>query len=315
MILVTGANGFIGKPVWSELVKAGFQVKCAVRKLNHPINKHCTKIVEVGDIGPETDWTNALKSITTIVHLAARVHMMKDSAIEPLSEFRKMNVNATEHLATMAAKAGVKRLVFMSTVKVNGEQTRDKPFTESDLPHPDDPYAISKWEAEQALLKVSNETGLEVVILRPPLVYGPGVQANFLRLLQIVDRNIPLPFLNIKNKRSFIYLGNLVDAIIACCTHPNAKGETFLVSDGEDASTAELVRMIAIAMGKKAKLFPFPQSLLSIIGTLTGKKAELNRLFGSLCIDSSKIRKVLNWKPPISMRDGIQETIKWYKAQ
>jgi len=315
LILVTGANGFIGKPVWSELVKAGFQVKCAVRKLNHPINKHCTKIVEVGDIGPETDWTNALKSITTIVHLAARVHMMKDSAIEPLSEFRKMNVNATEHLATMAAKAGVKRLVFMSTVKVNGEQTRDKPFTESDLPHPDDPYAISKWEAEQALLKVSNETGLEVVILRPPLVYGPGVQANFLRLLQIVDRNIPLPFLNIKNKRSFIYLGNLVDAIIACCTHPNAKGETFLVSDGEDASTAELVRMIAIAMGKKAKLFPFPQSLLSIIGTLTGKKAELNRLFGSLCIDSSKIRKVLNWKPPISMRDGIQETIKWYKAQ
>jgi nucleoside-diphosphate-sugar epimerase len=313
-VLITGASGFIGHALCNTLAEKGHIVKGAFRSqeklLKYKINMDC---VSIGEIGPNTDWMEALRGIDVIVHLAARVHVMKDSTADPLSEFRKMNLDATEHLAKMSANAGVKRFVFMSTVKVNGEQTENKPFHETDIPRPEDPYAVSKWEAEQALYKILKDPGLEVVILRPPLVYGPGVKANFLRLLQIVDHNIPLPFMNVYNQRSLIYLGNLVDAIITCCLHPNAKGETFLVSDGEDVSTPELIKMIAHAMNKKAKLLPFPQALLRMMGTLIGKKEELDRLLRSLCIDSSKIKKVLNWTPPFSMRDGINETVKWYK--
>jgi nucleoside-diphosphate-sugar epimerase len=310
-VLVTGANGFIGRILCSTLTDKGHAVRGTFRFQEKFIHyRKSMDCVAVGEIGPDTDWTEALRGVDVIIHLAARVHVMKESATDPLSEFRRTNVAATEHLAKMAAKAGVKRFIFLSTVKVNGEQTKDTPFNENDIPCPEDPYAVSKWEAEQALHKISDETGLEVVILRPPLVYGPGVKANFLRLLQVVDRNIPLPFLNIDNRRSFIYLENLVDAIVTCCTHPNAKGETFLVSDGEDVSTPELIRMIASAMNKKAKLFPFAQSSLKTIGTFIGKKEELDRLLGSLSVDSSKIRKILNWTPPFSMRDGIQETVK-----
>lgn len=292
----------------------GHRVRGAFRSPEKFIKyKNNMECVSVGEIGSNTDWREALRGVDVIVHLAARVHIMKDTSADPLSEFRKMNVAATEHLAKMAAQTGVKRFIFLSTIKVNGEQTKDEPFHETDLPHPEDAYAISKWEAEQALHKISDETGLEVVILRPPLVYGPGVKANFLRLLQLVDRNIPLPFQNSYNKRSLIYLGNLVDAIINCCINPNAKGETFLVSDGEDVSTSELIKIIASGMNKKDKLFIFPQPLLKMMGTLIGKKEVLDRLFGSLCIDSCKIRKVLNWNPPFSMREGINETIKWYK--
>jgi len=311
--LVTGANGFIGHTLCSTLAKKGHAIRGAFRSPENCIEyKNYVDCVAVGDIGPDTDWTQALSGIDIIVHLVAKVHVLQKSSVNQLDDYRKVNTKGTERLADMAAKAGVKRFVFMSTVKVNGEWTKDKLFTETDLPHPEDPYAISKWEAEEALLKISKETGLEVVILRPPLVYGPGVKANFLRLLQLVDRNIPLPFQNINNRRSFIYIGNLVDAIIACCSNPNAKGETFLVSDNEDISTPDLIRMIALAMNKKNRLFPFPQSLLRMIGALAGKKEELDRLFSSLCVDSRKIRKVLNWNPPFSMKEGIHETVKWY---
>lgn len=314
MTLVTGANGFIGSILCKRLLGDGYWVRGSVRtNKGLSILPKGVDAVKIDSVGPETNWSKALTGISTVVHLAARVHIMKDAATDPLSEFRNINVAGTEHLADMAAKVGVKRFVFLSTIKVNGEQTTDRPFTEIDSPYPVDPYAISKWEAEQALLKISKETKLEVVVLRPPLVYGPGVKANFFRLLQLVDRGIPLPFLNIDNRRSLIYIGNLVDAIIACCINPNAKGETFLVSDGEDVSTPELIRMIALAMDKNPKLFPFPQAFLRVLGTLTGKKEEIDRLFGSLCIDNSKIRKVLNWEPPFSMRDGIQETVKWHK--
>ena len=312
-VLITGASGFIGHALCNTLAEKGHIVKGAFRSqeklLKYKNNMDC---VAIGEIGPNTNWTEALRGVDVIIHLAAIAHVIKKSSVNLSDDFRRVTTQGTERLADMAANAKIRRLIFLSTVKVNGEQTIDQPFVETDLPHPHDPYAISKWEAEQALYKISKETGLEVVILRPPLVYGTGVKANFLRLLQLVDRNIPLPFLNLDNRRSLIYLGNLVDAIVTCCVHPNAKGETFLVSDGENVSTPELIRMIASAMNKKAKLFPCPESLLKTVVALLGKKEELDRLLRSLRIDSSKIRKVLNWTPPFSMRDGIAETVKWY---
>lgn len=254
----------------------------------------------------------ALKGIDCIIHLAAHVHIMREASGDPFTVFRKVNAGGTSLLVRMAADAGVKRFIFLSTVKVNGEITGDNPFTEDHTPHPQDPYAISKWEAEQALHNISDATGLEIVILRPPLVYGQGVKANFLRLLDMVNKNIPLPLSLVNNKRSMIYIGNLVDAIIKCVEHPDAANQTFLVSDGLDVSTPDLIRMIACAMGKKARLFPCPVSLLKMMGKVAGKSAEIERLVNSLQIDSTKIRKILNWTPTFTMAEGILETVKRY---
>jgi len=310
VILVTGADGFIGTRLCSELQKRG----CSVRgTLWQPASlpDGCESVV-IDDISRATDWSAALQGVDTIIHLAARVHVMDDNTVNPLEEFRKVNVAGTERLAKQAAAAGVRRMVFMSSVKVNGEG-RQEPHTEADPPDPEDAYGVSKQEAEDMLRRVAKETGLEVVIIRSPLVYGPGVKANFLKLLTTVWRGFPLPFGDILNHRSFIGLGNLVDAIIACTTHPKAAWNTYLVSDGEDVSTPELVRRIAVSLGRQARLFPFPSSILRIVGKLTGKSDAVNRLLGSLTVDISKIRRELGWKPPFTMAKGLAETAEWFR--
>jgi nucleoside-diphosphate-sugar epimerase len=266
----------------------------------------------VGSLGPGTDWRKALSGVDVIVHLAARVHIMKETAEDSLMEFRQVNTHATERLARMAGQTGVRRMVFLSSIKVNGESTGNRAFTEADAPNPQDAYALSKWEAEQALKRVASETGLEVVILRSPMVYGPGVKANFLRLLQAVQRGIPLPLASIRNRRSIIFLGNLVEAIISSMTHPQAKGKTYLVCDDEHISIAELISRIARALGKSARLWPFPAELLRFAATLAGKSSEADKLLGSLLVDSSKIRSELGWRPSSSLDQGLAETAHWF---
>jgi len=285
----------------------------------------------IGDIGPETDRSDALDGIEGIVHLAARVHVMCESVADPLAAFREVNVEGTKCLAIAAANAGVKRFVYISSVKVNGERTGNKSsgqwsgvrgqggelkevFSEWDVPEPQDPYAVSKWEAEQGLMAIAKETGLEVVIIRPPLVYGPGVKANFLRLIKLVKRGIPLPFGCVKNRRSLIYIENLVDAILTCMTNPNAAGKTYLVSDGQDVSTPELIQMMAGASGRRALMLPVPVWMMRMAGRIIGRSDEFERLFGSLTVDISKIRRELNWYPPFTMEEGIRETVCWYKS-
>lgn len=270
------------------------------------------KSVIIGDVSAATDWGADLQGIDTVVHLAARVHVMKDSSVEPLQAYREVNVQGTERLARQAADAGVNRFIFLSTVKVNGEENR-KTYTESDRPSPMDSYGISKMEAELKLRKIAAETGMAVVILRPPLVYGPGVKANFLKLLQTVDRRMPLPFAGVKNQRSLIYVDNLVDAIVSCVLHPNAPGQTFLVSDGKDVSTPELIRMIAAALQKQPRLFRFPPLALYIAGRLTGKGPAVDRLIGSLTVDTGKIKNELGWTAPFTLEEGLQNTAFWYK--
>ena len=335
IVLVTGANGFVGRGVVDALLKSSFRVRAVVRRSGRA-SSLVGHEVAIGDIGPDTCWEDALIGVNRVVHLAARVHVMHDSVTDPLAEFRKVNVAGTERLAREAARAGVRRFIYVSSIKVNGEQasgpypsqiasTQIPPmfppllkggtlgaFSEGDEPNPQDPYAVSKWEAEQALHRVAQETGLEVVIVRPPLVYGPGVGANFLRLLGFVRKGVPLPFGLIKNQRSLVYVGNLVDAIIACLEHPAAAGQTYLVSDGDDVSTPELIRRIAISLGRPARLLPVPSALLRFAGQLTGKSAQVERLLDSLVIDSSKIRRELGWTPPFTMEQGLRETADWY---
>lgn len=313
LVLVTGANGFIGRKLCLSLEGHGYAVRAAVREplLTTGLSK-ATDVAAVGVIGTETDWSDALHGVETVVHLAARVHVLREKARNPLAEFRLVNVAGTERLARMAASAGVRRLVYVSSIKVNGERTHESPFTEADTPEPRDAYGLSKWEAEQALSKIASETGLEVVIVRPPLVYGPGVGGNFLRMMDWVNRGLPLPLGSIRNSRSLIYLGNLVDALVTCVSHPRAAGKTFLVSDGEDVSTPELIRRLAQAMERRSCLLSFPPVLLRLAGSLTGKSAEVERLLSSLRVDSSKICHELQWTPPFSMTQGLLETMAWY---
>lgn len=308
-LLVTGATGLVGRKLLSILKQySEFEVRATLRSQVFDLSEG----VQVGCLGPDTDWTNALNGVEVIVHLAARVHIMNDTSSDPLAAFREVNVAGTERLARMAVKAGVRRFIYLSSVKVNGEGSQ-VPYSEQDSPMPLDPYGISKLEAEQILRRIEAETGLEVVILRPPLVYGPGVKANFLQMIEVVNRGTPLPFASIKNQRSLIYLGNLVDAIVACINHPKAAGQTYLVSDGEDVSTPGLIRRVATALGKPDRLFPVPPAIMRLTGRVTGKSEAVDRLLGSLVIDSSKIRMDLNWKPPYTMEQGLRETAEWFK--
>lgn len=302
-ILVTGATGMVGRGVCEQLSARGYAVVPAVRRLSGLPNEFAT-----GDIGPSTDWHVALGECDAVVHLAARVHMMEDAARNPLALYRETNTEATLNLARQAAQAGVKRFVFVSTIKVNGEG-HDAGYRETDVPAPGDAYAISKWEAEQGLRPIAAETGLEVVILRPPLVYGPGVKANFLRLIQTVRKGWPLPLGAIHNRRSLLYLGNFVDAIRLCVEHPAAAGQTFLLDDGRAVSTPELIRAVARAMGRPARLLAVQVPLLELAGTVLGKRAAVARLTGSLFVDSSLIRSRLGWTPPYSMEAGLAETV------
>lgn len=312
-ILVTGANGFVGQALCKKLLDSGCQVTGAIRRKDARLPSGVEPVI-VGDIDRNTDWSDALNNVDCVIHLAARVHVMHENSSDPLSEFRKVNVEGTQRLAASAAESGVRRLVYVSSIKVNGEATFDHPFSEADKPNPQDPYGISKWEAEQSLRQISRETGLEVVILRPPLVYGPGVGGNFARMLRWIKMGIPLPLGSVKNRRSMIHVENLADALNLCATHPGAKNETFLVSDGESVSTPEFIRMLSTAMGRKAAILPCPVSLLHMLGTLAGKSAEIERLAGSLEIDASKIGKTLGWAPPHTLEDGLTETAAWFNT-
>lgn len=309
--LITGSNGFIGKELCLYLSREGHYVRGGVRRKEENIRGACTDFVVTGDIGPATDWSLVLEGIDSIVHLAGRVHVTRDTSKEPMAEFRKVNVSGTEGLARQAAKAGVKRFIFVSSVKVNGEG-RPEPYREDDSSKPQDAYGISKLEAEQVLARVSADTGMSVVILRLPLVYGQGVKANFRSLFKLSASGLPLPFKAIDNRRSFLYLGNLVDAIDLCLNHPRAAGETFMVSDGQDVSTPDLIRTIASAMNKRVRLFSVSKAILRGVCGFLGKREGIEKLIGSLIVDSSKIRNTLGWHPPFTLEDGICETARYY---
>lgn len=310
-VLVSGANGFVGRVLIAALTQQGFATFFATREATGR-NQENERVI--GAISGSTNWSGALKDIDVVIHLAARVHVMHERASDPLAEFRKVNVAGTEQLARSAAAAGVKRLVYVSSIKVNGEETKcDSRFAESDTPAPLDPYGISKCEAEQVLQRVAVETGLEVVIVRPPLVYGAGVKGNFRQMLKAISWRVPLPFLSISNRRSLVYVGNLADALIVCAIHPSAAGQTYLISDGEDISTPDLLRRLGLGMGHPARLFSFPVWGLSWGAKLAGKAEQAQRLLGSLQIDSGKIRRELNWTPPYSLQQGLQATAEWYR--
>lgn len=312
MFLVTGASGFIGRELCRELTRRGHAVRAAVRA-NAARVEAPADLVEIGDISGHVDWDAALEGIDCVVHLAARVHVMRDTAADPLGAFRAVNVEATRALAEAAVRRGVRRFVFVSSIKVNGEITHDRPFRPDDPPAPQDAYGRSKLEAESALAEVSARHGLEVVVVRPPLVYGSGVGGNFLRLMRLIDAGMPLPLRGIDNCRSLVCSRNLVDALIACTSHHNAAGETFLVSDGEDLSTAELVKRLAHALGRPARLICVPRMLLESAGRLTGRSAEIERLISSLRVETDRIRSQLAWTPPFSVEEALAETARSYR--
>jgi nucleoside-diphosphate-sugar epimerase len=306
-IFVTGANGLVGRALCSVLDQTEHQVVRAVRTSTTPWE------VPVGDLNKNTDWSEALGQDTdVVVHLAAQVPLTDTAAEDQADRYTQANTLGTANLARQCAQHGVKRFIFVSTVKVLGEG-KSEPYQDTDLAVPADAYAISKWDAEQALWQVAAETGMEVVMLRPPLVYGPGVKGNFLRLMQAIDKRRPLPLGAIHNQRSLIYLGNLVDAIHRCVTHPKAAGKAFLVSDGDDVSTPELVRRIAASLGRRPFLLPVPASWMQWAGRVLGKQAAVDRLLGSLCVDISPLREELDWTPPYSMQAGLEATAQWYR--
>jgi len=317
-VLVTGATGFVGRALVPVLTAAGHQVIATSR---NPAAKIAgAEVIAIGGLGPETDWRLALDGIEAVIHLAARVHVMDETAVDPLAENRRVNTAGTIRLARDAAAAGVRRLVFLSTVKVNGERTDGQPFTEKDAPAPSDPYAIAKDEAEQGIRDISAKTGMGVTVIRPPLVYGPGVAGNFVSLLRLCARGLPLPLASVHNSRSLIYVGNLVDAILAAVDHPAAAGKTYLVGDGDDVSTAALIRDISAALdaagmpGRRPAVWPMPPVLLRLAASLAGKSAAASRLLGDLSVDDAAIRHDLGWTPPFSMVQGLKETAAWFVA-
>jgi len=310
-VLVTGANGFVGTNLCKKLIDENFHVYGVVRSEKAYLLPEGVEAVHIKSIDRDTDWKNFLEGMNIVVHLAARVHVMKDSVSNPFTEYHKINVMGSERLAQTAAEYGVKRFIFMSSVKVNGEENV-RAYNESDAPFPRDSYGISKMIAENRLRDIASKTGMELVILRPPLVFGPGVKANFLKLIKTVHKGRPLPLSKVYNRRSFIYIENLVDAVITCMKHPGAAGQTYFVSDDEDISTADLIRKIASALNKPPRIFPFPRLLLFTIGKIIGKGPSVERLIGSLTVDISKIREELGWKPTVTMDYGLQETAEWY---
>ena len=305
-LLITGANGFVGRALCAEAARQNFVVHAATRST---CDLPCADVCRaVGLMDGAADWATALLGVDLVVHLAARVHVMSDTAVNPLNEFRHVNVQGTLNLARQAAAAGVRRFVFISSIKVNGEATQPgRPFTAGDTPAPLDPYGISKMEAEQGLRDVAAQTGMKVVIIRPPLVYGPGVKANFAAMMRWLRRGAPMPLGAIHNQRSLVALDNLVDLILTCATHPAAANQTFLVSDGEDVSTTELLRRMGKAMQRPAHLIPVPAGFLQGAATLLGKREVAQRLCGSLQVDIQKTRQLLGWNPPLSLDQGLKK--------
>ncbi len=310
-ILLTGCSGFVGRAIHDALSHRENVDLVSVGRTLQLTLPATTFQLEIRGINRDTDWSVALGEVDTVIHAAARVHVMDDRAKDPLVEFRKVNVEGTLNLARQAAISGVRRFLFFSSVKVNGEQTMPGiPFTEQSIPQPNDPYAISKYEAEQALQHLSKETGMEVVIIRPPLVYGPGVKANFHNMMRWLLKNFPLPLGAIHNKRSLVGLDNLVDFTLLCIDHPDAANEIFLVADGEDLSTTELLGAVKRLIGSKTLLIPVPVLMLRLGARLLGKYDFAQRLCGSLQVDISKARILLGWAPPISVAEGLHRTTK-----
>lgn len=312
-VFLTGITGFVGRAVAEQLLHAGHRVKAAIRqeaKLAQGVDP-----VLFEDLVAQ-DWTPALQGQDVVVHCAARVHVMNEQHQDPLSEFRRVNLEGTLNLARSAAGAGVKRFIFVSSIKVNGEATAPgRPFTADDVPAPLDPYGISKFEAEQQLLALADATGLEVTIVRPVLVYGPGVKANFQSMMNWVNKGVPLPFGAIRNARSMVALDNLADLIVTCTEHPAAANQVFLVSDGEDLSTTQLLRRVGKALGKSAKLLPVPSLLLTLGARLVGKPGIAQRLCGSLQVDIEKNRVLLGWTPPVGVDEALGRTARHFLEQ
>jgi nucleoside-diphosphate-sugar epimerase len=309
-VALSGASGFVGTRLLNDLLTSGHQVTAILRNKSSAIDSRA-QLALVSDFRSSHDLSRLLQGHEAFVHCAARVHVMSDLSSDPLAEFREVNVEGTLNLARQAASAGVRRFIFISSIKVNGESTSaGRPFTPSDLPAPEDPYGISKQEAEHALMQLVSETGMQIVIIRPPLVYGPGVKGNFASLIRLMAKELPLPLGAIHNKRSLVSIDNLVDLIIRCIDHPAAANQVFLAADGEDLSTTELLRGVAEAMGRPARLIPVPAGLLSLGAILLGKRAVAQRLLGSLQVDISKAHEVLGWKPPISVKEGLRRCVR-----
>jgi len=304
-ILITGANGFVGSYLAKKLSNVPVVKLTLAAREASPFQ--WGKSFKVNQIDSTTEWSEALVGCQYIIHTAARAHVMNDKDSDPLTEYRRVNVDGTINLARQAAEAGVRRFIFISSIKVNGEQTSfGKPFTAEDTPAPEDAYGISKYEAEQELLQIAADTGLEVVIIRPPLVYGPGVKGNFSSMMRVVKKGYPLPLGSINNKRSLVALDNLVDLIITCINHPAAANQVFLAGDGEDLSTTELLRGVAKAAGVLSRLIPVPAAVLMFGASLLGKKEMAQRLLGSLQVDISKARDLLDWTPLLSVEEGLR---------
>ncbi|MCJ8168349.1 UDP-glucose 4-epimerase family protein [Atopomonas sediminilitoris] len=314
-VLLTGCTGFLGRSVLTCLCRDGKEVVACSRAemLKAPSE---AKYMQVAGLDSSTDWTLALDGVEVVIHSAARVHVMNDTSSDPLTEFRKVNVEGTLSLARQAAAAGVRRFIFISSIKVNGEGTPvGAPYLADAQPAPADPYGISKMEAEQGLRAIAAETGMAVVIIRPVLVYGPGVKANFLNMMRWLHKGVPLPFGAIHNQRSLVALDNLVDLIVTCIDHPAAANQAFLVSDGEDLSTTELLRRMGVALGKPARLLPVPSWLLEVGAVMLGKQALSQRLCGSLQVDIGKTRELLGWTPPVSVDEALHKTAKHFLEQ
>ncbi|BAP80142.1 MAG: UDP-glucose 4-epimerase family protein [Pseudomonadales bacterium] len=302
-VMLTGANGFVGSALISRLAsRSDVHVISAVRNGRLGPDR-----IAVGDIDGRTDFTEALAQVEVVIHAAARAHIMRDEVSDPLAEYRKVNVEGTLNLARQAIAAGVRRFIYLSSIKVNGEATvNGNKFSARDLPAPEDAYGVSKLEAEQGLMKLSAESGMEVVIIRPPLVYGPGVKGNFASMIKLVDEGVPLPLGAIHNKRSLVSINNLVDLINRCIDHPAAANQIFLVGDDRDLSTTELLRGVGEAMGKPARLISVPSGLLRLGAVMLGRKAIAQRLLGSLQVDISETCNQLNWQPPCTVEDGLR---------
>ncbi|WP_219095347.1 SDR family oxidoreductase [Pseudomonas sp. UMAB-40] len=311
-ILLAGASGFVGRGLVPLLLNQGHEVTAAVRKLTVDLDSRVKQGL-IDGLSAEQDWQPLLIGQEAVIHLAARVHVMSDDSSDPLAEYRKVNVEGTLKLARQAVDAGVKRFIFISSVKVNGEGTTlGAPYSADMQAAPSDPYGVSKMEAEQGLRALAAETGMEVVIVRPVLVYGPGVQANVLSMMRWLHKGVPLPFGAIHNRRSLVALDNLVDLIATCIAHSAAANQTFLVSDGEDLSTTMLLRRMGAALGKPARLLSVPSWMLETGATMLGKQALAQRLCGSLQVDISKTRELLGWTPPVTVDEALNKTAKHF---
>jgi len=312
-ILITGATGFVGRALFENLKsKKKYLMHLATRTNQEKLFEEA-KVFSIGEIDSNSNWKDSLNGVDYVVHCAARAHRTEKKKADLLQAYRRINVDGTRNLAEQAVATGIKRLIFLSSIKVNGERTiSSKSFKYNDISQPEDAYGISKWEAEQVLLEISKQTGLEVVIIRPPLVYGEKVKGNFLSLLDLIYKQVPLPLAKINNLRSFIGLDNLIDVIVCCIEHSKAGGKTFLVSDGEDLSTSDLIKKLSQFMNKSPILFHVSQSIIQLMGRLLGKSAKVQGLFGSLQVDNSYAREILGWSPALSLDEGLKKTVHWY---